>query len=63
MSNALSLVEVEEQRVELLPARTLLSMVNGDGCGGGCSGCGTGPQGPAVGQRLTTLLGLLALLI
>src|SRR5918997_2281004 len=38
MSDALSFVEIDGQHVELLPARTVLSLFNTCGCGGGKGG-------------------------
>ncbi|HEV7450938.1 MAG TPA: hypothetical protein VGO16_06045 [Pseudonocardiaceae bacterium] len=42
MSDALSFVEIDGQHVELLPARTVLSLFSG------CGGCG-GPEGGDAG--------------
>ncbi len=44
MSDALSFVEIDGQRAELLPARTVLSLVSTCGCGGGGYGHGGGGQ-------------------
>lgn len=44
MFDALSIAELEGQRVELLPPRTVLSMFS-RGTGGGNSGNGGGPLG------------------
>jgi hypothetical protein len=41
MSDALSFAEIDGQHVELLPARTVLSMFSAGGSGGS-SGCGCG---------------------
>jgi hypothetical protein len=48
MSDALSFAEIDGQRAELLPARTVLSLFStGDGCGchGGGDGSHTGGNG------------------
>jgi hypothetical protein len=49
MSDALSFVEIDGQHVELLPARTVMSMFRagggGDGGQGGAGGKGTGGIG------------------
>ncbi|MGH3721232.1 MAG: hypothetical protein ACRDRI_20750 [Pseudonocardiaceae bacterium] len=46
MSDALSFVEIDGQHVELLPARTVLSLFSaGCGCGGGHHGGGGGDGG------------------
>ncbi|MGH3572440.1 MAG: hypothetical protein ACRDUW_11505 [Pseudonocardiaceae bacterium] len=42
MSDALSFAEMEGQYLELLPARTVMSMFTADGC---CSGGGDGDGG------------------
>jgi hypothetical protein len=50
MSDALSFVEIEGQHVELLPARTVLSMITGaTGTGTAPAGTGTAPAGGAGG--------------
>lgn len=54
MSDALSFAEIDGQRVELLPARTVLSMFSTGGSCGGCTG-GAAPGGSgATGQGVTT---------
>jgi hypothetical protein len=50
MSNALSFTEIDGQHVELLPARTVLSLFTAGGCGGrggngGVGGTGRGASG------------------
>ncbi|HEY6424947.1 MAG TPA: hypothetical protein VIY28_17250 [Pseudonocardiaceae bacterium] len=50
MSDALSLAEIDGQHVELLPARTVMSMFHTGGCGGrggngGQGGTGGGGRG------------------
>ncbi|MGH3834988.1 MAG: hypothetical protein ACRDSF_04695 [Pseudonocardiaceae bacterium] len=51
MSDALSFVEIDGQHVELLPARTVLSLFSAGGCGGGCDGGGgDGGKGGAGGS-------------
>lgn len=47
MSDALSFADIDGQHVELLPARTVMSMFRACGCGGGESGGdgGTGGNG------------------
>ncbi|MDQ2881353.1 MAG: hypothetical protein M3Y48_08970 [Actinomycetota bacterium] len=46
MSESLSFVEIEGQHVELLPARTVLSMITGaTGTGTAPAGTGTAPTG------------------
>jgi hypothetical protein len=47
MTDGLSFAEIEGQHVELLPARTVLSMFSAGGCGG-CGGTG-GDGGDAQG--------------
>src|SRR3712207_9273496 len=57
MSDALSFVEINAQQVELLPARTVLSLFStggGGGRGGNGGGCGDGGGGPG-GLRLDIL--------
>jgi hypothetical protein len=50
MSDGLSFAEIDGQHVELLPARTVLSMFStSGGCGGGCGG-GDGGTGGAGGD-------------
>ena len=44
MSDALSFAEMEGQYLELLPARTVMSMFTAGGCGG-CGGHGGGGNG------------------
>jgi hypothetical protein len=44
MYDALSFAEMEGQHLELLPARTVMSMFTADGCGG-CGGDGDGGSG------------------
>lgn len=44
MSDALSFAEMEGQYLELLPARTVMSMFTAGGCGG-CGGEGEGGNG------------------
>ncbi|MGH3719826.1 MAG: hypothetical protein ACRDRI_13515 [Pseudonocardiaceae bacterium] len=51
MSDALSFTEIDEQRVELLPARTVLSMFRVGGPRGGDAGnAGQGGTGGAGGE-------------
>ena len=47
MSDGLSFAEIDGQHVELLPARTVLSMFSASGCGcdGGTGGAGGDAQG------------------
>lgn len=45
MSDALSFAEMEGQYLELLPARTVMSMFTADGCCGGGEGEGGGGNG------------------
>ena len=45
MSDELSFAEIDGQHVELLPARTVLSLFSA----GGCGGCGGGDGGDAQG--------------
>ena len=48
MSDGLSFAEIDGQHVELLPARTVLSLFSfcgGDGCKGGAGGAGQGGMG------------------
>ncbi|HET9254385.1 MAG TPA: hypothetical protein VFO16_04170 [Pseudonocardiaceae bacterium] len=40
MSDALSFVEIDGQHAELLPARTVMSLVHTGGCNGGKGGTG-----------------------
>lgn len=47
MSDALSFTEIDRQRIELLPARTLMSMLRADG--GTTAGDGTGGSGGTAG--------------
>jgi hypothetical protein len=47
MSDALSFAEIDGQHVELLPARTVLSMFSAGGC---CSGHGGGGDGGTGGH-------------
>jgi hypothetical protein len=49
MSDALSFVEIDGQHVELLPARTVLSMFSAGGCCGGDKGGIGGAGGDAQG--------------
>ena len=61
MSDALSFVEIDGQHVELLPARTVLSMFSAGGCCGGKGGVG-GDGGNAqggVGVNLLSGIGVL----
>lgn len=54
MSVALSFAEIDGQRVELLPARTVLSLFSA-GSGGGSCGCTASAGGPGgTGQGITT---------
>ena len=48
MSDALSFAEIEGQHVELLPARTVLSMFSVGGAGGSRGGGGGGGAGTGV---------------
>ncbi|PZS25085.1 MAG: hypothetical protein DLM61_20580 [Pseudonocardiales bacterium] len=48
MSDALSFTEIDGQHVELLPARTVMSMFSDCGCGGGGGNGGTGGAGGAA---------------
>jgi len=57
MSAVLSFAEIDGQRVELLPARTVLSLFSaGGGCGCTTSATGTsaGATGTSTGQGITT---------
>ncbi|MGH3886672.1 MAG: hypothetical protein ACRDSZ_08885, partial [Pseudonocardiaceae bacterium] len=45
MSDALSFTEINEQHVELLPARTVLSLFSVGGCGGRGGDGGSGGDG------------------
>lgn len=45
MSDALSFVEIDGQHVELLPARTVMSMFHAGGGDGGAGGAGGNAQG------------------
>jgi hypothetical protein len=57
MSAVLSFAEIDGQRVELLPARTVLSLFSaGGGCGCTTSASGTsaGATGTGTGQGITT---------
>jgi hypothetical protein len=58
MSDALSFVEVEGQHVELLPARTVLSMFSAGGCGCGGHGDGGGNGGKGSGGIGLNLLNI-----
>jgi hypothetical protein len=52
MTDALSFVEIDGQEVELLPARTVLSLFNTGGCGNGGGGHdGGGHDGDGGGGR------------
>ncbi len=59
MSDALSFVEIDGQHVELLPARTVMSMFTlGEGGDGGNGGNGGNAQG-GVGVNLLAGIGVL----
>jgi hypothetical protein len=59
MSDALSFVEIDGQHVELLPARTVMSMFTlGEGGDGGTGGNGGSAQG-GVGVNVLSGLGVL----
>ena len=50
MSDALSFAEIDSQHVELLPARTVLSLFSTGNCGCGGGGSSTGGHGGAGGS-------------
>ncbi|MGB8256383.1 MAG: hypothetical protein WCE71_13560, partial [Pseudonocardiaceae bacterium] len=50
MSDALSFAEIDGQHVELLPARTVMSMFSAGGDGGGRGGNGGGGGTGGVGR-------------
>ena len=52
MSDALTFTEIDRQRIELLPARTLMSMLRADGST--TAGDGTGGSGGTAGGGGTT---------
>jgi hypothetical protein len=54
MSDELSFAEIDGQHVELLPARTVLSLFSA----GGCGGCGGGDGGDAQGGLGINLLNI-----
>jgi hypothetical protein len=59
MSDALSFAEIDEQHLELLPARTVMSMFSVDcGCGGGEGGNGGDAQG-GLGINILSGIGIL----
>ncbi|MGH3783894.1 MAG: hypothetical protein ACRDRO_25565 [Pseudonocardiaceae bacterium] len=58
MSDALSFVEIDGQHVELLPARTVMSMFHAGGGDGGQGGGGGNAQG-GVGVNVLSGLGVL----
>jgi hypothetical protein len=58
MSDALSFVEIDGQHVELLPARTVMSMFALHGGDGGAGGDGGSAQG-GVGVNVLSGLGVL----
>jgi hypothetical protein len=59
MSDALSFVEIDGQHVELLPARTVMSMFTlSEGGDGGAGGAGGSAQG-GVGVNVLSGLGVL----
>jgi hypothetical protein len=53
MSDSLSFIEIDAQRVELLPARTVLSMINK--AGGGCHGGNGGDAQGGIGVNLLNI--------
>jgi hypothetical protein len=60
MSDALSFAEIYEQHVELLPARTVLSMfVTADDSGNSAGGSGGSSSGDLLTQATTSLMGSL----
>ncbi|MGH3604121.1 MAG: hypothetical protein ACRDQI_08860 [Pseudonocardiaceae bacterium] len=62
MSDALSFAEMEGQYLELLPARTVMSMFTADGCcgGGGDGDGGNGGNGQGgIGINVLSGIGLL----
>jgi hypothetical protein len=58
MSDALSFVEIDGQHVELLPARTVMSLFSTGGGSGGKGGAGGGAQG-GLGINILSGLGVL----
>jgi hypothetical protein len=58
MSDALSFVEIDGQHVELLPARTVMSMFSLDGGDGGYGGNGGSAQG-GLGVNVLSGIGVL----
>ncbi len=54
MTDGLSFAEIEGQHVELLPARTVLSLFSAGDCGGGCGGAGGDAQG-GIGVNLLNI--------
>jgi hypothetical protein len=52
MSDSLSFIEIDDQRVELLPARTVLSMISK---AGGCHGGNGGDAQGGVGVNLLNI--------
>ncbi|MDQ2791988.1 MAG: hypothetical protein DLM60_20950 [Pseudonocardiales bacterium] len=58
MSDALSFVEIDGQHVELLPARTVMSLFSAGGGNGGKGGAGGSAQG-GLGINLLSGIGIL----
>ena len=58
MSDALSFAEIDEQHLELLPARTVMSMFSADCCRGGEGGNGGNAQG-GLGINILSGIGIL----